>query len=253
MNNSSAISHTLILVGRYVALLARIQASLLRSPGQVSTCLVQLHLIGSRSIPVIAVAGFFTGMILTVQFHEALLRFGASGLLGSAVGLSLTRELGPLLAALIVIGRAGSASCAELAMMRTDQQIDAIECMGINSCAYLLAPRFVAFAIALPLLVAIFDIFGFCGGLFVATKSFALVPAAFLGSLADGVLTRDIWLGFIKSVTFGGLCGWLCLAKGYFNDGLLGAEGVSRTTTDAVVLASLAVLFADYIVGALMI
>lgn len=247
-----AVSHFLSSTGRYAVLLARITAVLCRSPGQAHVTLEQVYLIGARSLPVVAVAGFFTGMIVAVQFHDTLLRFGASGLLGTAVGLSLTRELGPVFTALIVIGRAGSATCAELAIMRTDQQLDAIEAMAIDPHGYLLAPRLTGFVVALPLLVAIFDVFGICGGLLVATSSFGATGSHYLGNLTDGVVTHDIAMGAVKSLAYGVISGWLCIAKGFFNDGLRGSEGVSRTTTDAVVVASLTVLFADYLLSALM-
>ncbi len=238
--------------GSYVLLLLRVIATLGRSRGQFTALLAQLHRIGARSLPVIAVAGVFTGMVIAVQFFDTLVRFGSRGLLGTAVGLSLIRELGPVLTALITIGRAGSASCAEMAIMRTDQQIDAIECMAIDPYAYLLAPRLLAFLIALPLLTAIFEVFGVCGGLAVAVASFGESPTLTLANMADGVLTRDLLMSLFKSGVFGLLIGWLCLGKGYFSAGQSGAEGVSRTTTDAVVVASLAVLFTDYVLTALL-
>jgi phospholipid/cholesterol/gamma-HCH transport system permease protein len=244
--------HVLVMTGRYAILLGRVIAVLPGSRGIMRAILAQVHFIGARSLPVIAVAGVFAGMIVAVQFHDTLVRFGAKSLLGTAVGLSLIRELGPVLAALILIGRAGSATCAELAIMRTDQQLDALESMAIDPLGFLLAPRLVGFVLALPLLVACFDVFGLCGGLLVAISTFGSGYQQFMGNLVDGVHTADIVMGVVKSVAFGALGGWLCIAKGYFSDGLHGAEGVSRATTDAVVLASLAVLFADYVLSAFM-
>ena len=238
--------------GTYALFLARVVRALFRSPGQFSALLVQIHRIGVRSLPVIALAGVFTGMVIAVQFFDTLVRFGSRGLLGTAVGLSLIRELGPVLTALIAIGRAGSASCAEMAIMRSDQQIDAIECMAIDPHAYLLAPRLLAFLIALPLLTAIFEVFGICGGVAVAWSSFSESPDQFLGNMADGVVTRDVVMSGIKSLVFGLLIGWLCLGTGYLSAGHNGAEGVSHTTTNAVVIASLAVLFMDYVLSALL-
>jgi phospholipid/cholesterol/gamma-HCH transport system permease protein len=239
--------------GAYALFLLRVVRAILRSPGQPHALMLQLHQLGARSLPVIAVAGFFTGMVVAVQFFDTLVRFGSRGLLGTAVGLSLIRELGPVLTALIAIGRAGSASCAEMAIMRTDQQIDAIECMAIDPHAYLLAPRLLAFVIALPLLTAIFEVFGIFGGVVVALTSFGENAGPYLSNMADGVLTRDLLMGAVKSLVFGLLIGCLCLGKGYMSAGQEGAEGVSRTTTDAVVIASLAVLFMDYVLSALLI
>jgi phospholipid/cholesterol/gamma-HCH transport system permease protein len=238
--------------GEYVLWLLRVTATFGRLRGQFKALVAQLHHIGARSLPVIAVSGVFTGMVVAVQFFDTLVRFGSRGLLGTAVGLSLIRELGPVLTALITIGRAGAASCAEMAIMRTDQQIDAIECMAIDPYAYLLAPRLLAFLIALPLLTAIFEVFGIFGGVVVAWSSFGESPTLYLTNMADGVLTRDLLMSLLKSGVFGLLIGWLCLGKGYLSAGQGGAEGVSRTTTDAVVVASLAVLFTDYVLSALL-
>ncbi|MGH8597822.1 MAG: MlaE family ABC transporter permease, partial [Gammaproteobacteria bacterium] len=127
-----------------------------------------------------------------------------------------------------------------------------LDCMAIDVHGYLLAPRLFAFVLALPLLVAAFDVFGICGGLLVAVYSFGGHSGAYLGNLADGVVTHDVVMGLAKSAVFGLIGGWISVAKGYFTDGLHGAAGVSRTTTDAVVLASLAILFADYVLSAVM-
>lgn len=238
--------------GRYALLFRRTLAALFRSPGQARTLLEQVERIGARSLPVIAVAGLFTGMVLAVQFSETLARFGSRGLLGTAVGVSLLRELAPVLTALITIGRAGSATCAEIAIMRSDQQIDALECMAIDPHAYLLAPRLLAFLCVLPLLTAIFEVFGIVGGALVARTGYAAHASAYLANMADGVLWTDLRMSLIKSLVFGTLIGWLCLARGFLSNGLDGVEGISRTTTDAVVIASLAVLFMDYALTALL-
>jgi phospholipid/cholesterol/gamma-HCH transport system permease protein len=239
-------------VGTGTILLGRILATVGRSPGQGTAIVRQLYLVGARSLPVIFIAGAFTGMVVAVQFHETLVRFGSTGLLGTAVGLSLVRELGPVLAALIVIGRAGSACAAEMAIMRADQQLDAIECMAIDAHGFLLAPRLLAFVCALPLLTAIFEVLGIFGGLLVGVGSFGESAAPYLSNMADGVTGRDVWTGCIKSATFGLLIGWVCLAKGFLSEGRHGAEGVSRVTTDAVVIASLGVLGTDYLLSALL-
>jgi hypothetical protein len=123
-------------------------------PWQLGSTVRQLHFVGARSTLVIAVAGAFVGMVVGLQFYDTLVRFGSVSLLGSAVGLSLVRELSPVLTALIVIGRAGSAMCAEMGIMRSDNQIDSLECMAIDPYKYLIAPRFVAVLLAVPLLTA---------------------------------------------------------------------------------------------------
>lgn len=244
---------TLRSLGRMGIFLGVLLGSLARPPFQLRHCLRQIHFVGARSLPVIALAGAFTGMVVAVQFHDTLVRFGAVSMLGSAVGLALIRELGPVLTALITIGRAGSATCAEIAIMRSDQQLDALECMAIDAYSYLLVPRLLAFLVALPLLTATFDVFGIAGGALVAVGSFGLGSGDYLGHMTDSVLARDIAMGLIKSLVFAFVAAWICLAKGFLMTGTAGAEGVSRTTTEAVVLASVTVLFADYLISALMV
>ncbi|MBI4005117.1 MAG: ABC transporter permease, partial [Gammaproteobacteria bacterium] len=136
-------------------------------PYRLYPLIKQIHFIGARSLLVILVSGAFVGMVVALQFHDTLVRFGSVSLLGSAVGLSLVRELGPVLTALMVIGRAGSAMCAEISIMRNEQQIDALQCMAIDPYRYLMAPRIIAAIIAVPLLTAIFIVIGIFGGYFV--------------------------------------------------------------------------------------
>ena len=218
--------------------------------------ITQLHFVGARSVVVIVVAGAFVGMVVALQFYDTLVRFGSVSLLGAAVGLSLIRELAPVLAALIIIGRAGSAICAELAIMRSDSQIDALECMAIDPYRYLLAPRILAFIVAVPMLTAMFTVVGIIGGYFVAVVLFETNHAQFFQSMQDKVTSHDLTLGMTKSIVFGTLIAWICTAKGFlmhYDRGIVfGAQGISRVTTEAVVIASIAVLFADYITSALM-
>ncbi len=239
--------------GRYLHLLFVLLSTLPRRPFQLGTLLRQIHFIGARALPLITVAGFFVGAVVTVQFYETLVRFGSRGLLGTAVGLSLIRELGPILTGLLIIGRAGSACCAEVAVMRAEQQIDALECMGIDSTHYLLVPRWLAFFIVTPLLAGIFIVSAIAGAATVCGFTFGESVPQFFASMSQGITDHDLFLGLAKALVFGGLIGWSVLAKGYFSDGLHGAEGVSRTTTEAVVLASLALFFFDYVLSALLI
>ncbi|MEQ8234252.1 MAG: ABC transporter permease [Gammaproteobacteria bacterium] len=243
-------------LGRYGVYLALLLPHLLRPWREPGALLRQLEFIGARSVTVIAVAGAFVGMVVALQFHDTLVRFGAVGMLGAAVGLSLIRELAPVLTALIVIGRVGSAMCAEMGIMRSDNQVDALECMAIDPFAYLLAPRFLATLIAVPLLTALFNVIGIAGGWFVGVVMFDLSGGTYFGSMADSVLGRDIAMDLVKSLVFALLIVWICTAKGFLMHlaprPAFGAEGVSRTTTEAVVAASITVLFADYIISALM-
>ncbi|MBI1732685.1 MAG: ABC transporter permease [Gammaproteobacteria bacterium] len=227
----------------------------LTPPWRLYPVVRQIHFIGARSLPVIVVAGTFVGMVVALQFHDTLLRFGAVGLLGAAVGLSLVRELGPVITALVIIGRAGSALCAEISIMRNEHQIDALDCMAVDPYRFLIAPRLLAAIISVPLLTAIFIGVGIGGGYFVGVVLFGLSPGAYLGGMFDSVLWRDLVMGTVKGSVFGLLMAWICLAKGFFLHldpaGAHGSEGVSRVTTDAVVLASISVLFSDYLISAL--
>ena len=205
---------------------------------------------------VTAVAGGFVGMVVALQFYDTLVRFGSVSLLGAAVGLSLIRELAPVLTALIVIGRAGSAMCAEIGIMRSDNQIDALECMAIDPYAYLIAPRFIATVIAVPLLTAIFNVIGIIGGWFVGVVIFGLSEGAYFVGISDSIVWDDVLMDLVKALSFGVIIVWICTGRGFLlhldHRPTFGAEGVSRTTTDAVVSASIAVLFADYIISAVM-
>ncbi len=226
------------------------------SPWEFESISRQVRFVGSRSAVVIAVAGVFVGMVVALQFHDTLARFGSVSLLGSAVGLSLVRELGPVLTGLIIVGRVGSATTAEIAIMRTDNQIDAIECMAIDPYRYLLFPRLIAFVIAAPLLTAIFNVVGIFGGWFVGVVVFKVNQGAYFASMADAVLLGDLTMGITKSIIFAVLTAWICMAKGFLmhqNHGMVfGAEGVSNVTTAAVVMASISILFADFVISALM-
>lgn len=217
----------------------------------------QIHFIGAKSLTVILVAGAFTGMVIALQFYNTLVRFGSVNLLGSAVALSLIRELGPVLTGLMVVGRAGSAICAEIGIMRSDEQIDALECMSIDPYKYLMAPRLLAGLISLPVLTSIFNVVGIVGGWFVGVVLFGVGEGAYFQGMYDTVVWGDVKMGLIKSVAFGLVIVWIAAAKGYFlhrdRAGALGAEGVSRVTTSAVVLSSIAVLCLDYLISAVMI
>ncbi len=216
----------------------------------------QIYFIGARSMLMIVIAGLFVGMVVALQFYDTLVRFGSVSLLGSAVGLSLIRELGPVLTALLVTGRAGSAICAELGIMRTDHQIDALDCMAIDPYRYLIIPRLLAGVISVPLLTALFVLTGIAGGYFIGVVLFGVSHGAYMQGMSDTVLTRDLLMCLVKSLVFGLLIVWFTSARGFLlhldRKGAFGAEGVSRVTTEAVVLTSVSILFADYLISALL-
>jgi phospholipid/cholesterol/gamma-HCH transport system permease protein len=243
-------------LGRMGMLTSAVFVESLKPPWNIYLILQQLRFVGSRSVFVIAIAGAFVGMVVALQFYDTLVRFGSVSLLGSAVGLSLIRELGPVLTALIVIGRAGSATCAEIGIMRSDNQIDALESMAIEPIRFLLIPRYLAFLIAVPLLTAIFNVIGIAGGWFVGVGMFELSAGAYFQSMADSVVAHDLIMSLTKSFIFSFIIVSICTAKSFLmhlnRSIVFGAQGVSKTTTDAVVAASISVLFADYIISALM-
>lgn len=217
---------------------------------KISHITKQIYIIGTLSIFVIIFTGAFSGMVLGLQGYNTLRKFGSEGLLGSAVALSLIRELGPVLTALMVTGRAGSAICAEIGIMRNSEQIDALECMAIDPHKYIMAPKFIASIISLPLLTAIFNVIGIFGGYLIGVKLMGANEGAFFSSMYKDVEFEDVYMGLIKSLCFGLLIVWICAAKGYFvhmeRKGGFGAEGVSRVTTNAVVLSSVSILVLDY-------
>lgn len=219
-------------------------------PLKVTQLLNQVRFIGFQSILVIFLTGAFTGMVLGLQGYYTLSRFGSSALLGPMVALSLIRELGPVLSALMVTGRAGSAMTAEIGIMRISEQVDALKLMGLNPFRYLVVPKLLAGIISLPLLTAIFDVVGIFGGYLVGVKLLGVSKGTYFGEMANYVDMKDILGGIYKSLTFGVLISWICCYKGYFTG--FGAEGVSRATTQAVVFSSVLILVWDYFMTSLL-
>ncbi len=243
--------------GRMVIFLVFVIINILKPPYyKLSHITKQIYIIGSLSIFVIGFTGAFTGMVLGLQGYNTLRKFSSEGLLGSAVALSLVRELGPVLTALMVTGRAGSAICAEIGIMRNSEQIDALECMAIDPHKYIMAPKFIATVLSMPLLTAIFDVIGILGGYIVGVKLLGTNEGAYFNSMYKTVEFNDVYMGFVKSLCFGLLVVWICASKGFFvhleRKGGFGAEGVSRATTSAVVLSSVAILVVDYFITSLL-
>lgn len=219
-------------------------------PFRPRNLLKQIHFIGVRSLFVIALTAAFAGMVLGLQGFYTLSRFGSEGLLGPAVALSMIRELGPVLTALMVTGRAGSALTAELGIMRIREQLDALAAMGINPVKFLVVPRLEASLIAMPVLTAIFDVIGIWGGYAVSVQLLGLSSGTYFGAIESAVEPQDIWIGLVKSFSFGLIVAWVCTYQGYH--ARRGAEGVSQATTSAVVMSSVLVLVWDYFVTSVM-
>ena len=224
-------------------------------PFQFRKILSQLYFIGFRSVSVILLVSVFTGMVLGLQGYYTLAKFGSTGLLGPAVALSLIRELGPVLTAIMIIARAGSSMAAEIGIMRISEQIDALDTMNINPIKFLVSPRIVASLISFPLLTALFDVVGIIGGYITSVVLLHLSAGTYFTQIEASVVMQDITGGFAKSVVFGFIVTVICCFQGYFThmrDGGFGAKGVSMSTTTAVVMSCVAVLVVDYVMTSLL-
>jgi phospholipid/cholesterol/gamma-HCH transport system permease protein len=206
--------------------------------------------IGARSLLIIVVTGAFTGMVLGLQGHHTLRKFGSEGLLGSVVALSIIRELGPVLAALMVAGRAGSAMTAELGIMNLTEQIGALEMMAVNPVKHAVTPKLYAGLLSLPLLTAVFDVVGIMGGYLVGVGLLGVGGAAYFGEMRRAVECMDVYGGAAKSVVFGLMVGWICSYLGYTATAT--TEGVATATTRAVVACSVSILIVDYLLTSLL-
>jgi phospholipid/cholesterol/gamma-HCH transport system permease protein len=222
-------------------------------PVKVSNLLKQIRFIGTQSIFLIALIGAFTGMVLSLQGYYTLNKVGSVAFLGPMVALSIIKELGPVLAGLMVTARAGSAITAEIGIMRISNQIDAIEMMGLNPFRYLVVPVFFAGIISLPLLTQIFDLIGIFGGYIVGVKMLGVESGTYLGEISNYLDIHDVLEGLYKSISFGVIISWVSCYKGYYTGTSgYGAEGVSRATTQSVVLSSAMILIWDYFMTALL-
>ena len=213
--------------------------------------LEQLLSVGVLTVLIVAVSGIFVGMVLGLQGYYILSRFGGETALGLMVAASLVRELGPVLTALLFAGRAGSALTAEIGLMKATEQLSGLEMMAVNPQYRVLAPRFLAGLISVPLLAAMFSVLGVAGGWLVGGGMLGVDQAAFWNGMQEGIdFEDDVINGVIKSVVFGLVCTWIAIFQGY--DCVPTSEGVSRATTRTVVHSSRAVLGLDFVLTALM-
>jgi len=211
----------------------------------------QIHFLVNYSLAIIGVSGLFVGFVLGLQGYYTLQRYGSADALGLLVALSLVRELGPVVAALLFAGRAGTSLTAEIGLMRAGEQLSAMEMMAVDPVQRILAPRFWGGVITMPLLAAVFSAVGVIGGYVVGVLMLGVDPGAFWGQMQGGVdVWRDVGNGVVKSLVFGFTVTFVALLQGY--KALPTPEGVSRATTRTVVLASLAVLGLDFILTAMM-
>lgn len=202
--------------------------------------------IGYYSLPVVGLTALFTGMVLALQIYSGSSRFNAEGAVATIVVIGITRELGPVLAGLMVAGRVGAAMAAEIGTMRVTEQIDALTTLSTNPFKYLVAPRLIAGATMLPILVFIGDIIGVFGGYLIGTTKLGFNSSTYLMNTFDFLEMIDVLSGLVKAAAFGFIVSLMGCYHGYYSRG--GAQGVGRATTSAVVSASILILSFDYII-----
>jgi phospholipid/cholesterol/gamma-HCH transport system permease protein len=241
-------------MGRYALFFLQSFFLIFTWPLQVSKIIQQVYVIGMKSVSVICLTAVSIGMVLGLHGYYTLVKFGSEGVLGAAVALTLIRELGPVLTAIMLIGRAGSAMAAELGIMRISEQIDALETMDIDPIRFLVSPKLAAMLISLPLLTAMADVVGIIGGYLTGVLMLGINSGIYFSRVQSSVQMADITGGFIKSAVFAVVIITVCCFKGFYtHEGAEhGAKGVSLSTTSAVVLASVLVLITNYVMTSLL-
>jgi phospholipid/cholesterol/gamma-HCH transport system permease protein len=237
-------------LGRFLALLGQTMVRVWRSPFRVRVLVTQLDFVGVQSVLLIAITGSFTGMVSALQGYHGLHRYGAESMVGATVALALSRELGPVLSALMVIGRVGSAMTAELGSMRNTDQIDALSSMAIDPIHYLVMPRVLAATFCLPFLAFIFSFCGVVGAHFVSTFYLGIDPGMFMSGVRYYMDIADVSHGLLKAVVFGLIFSLVACYEGFYSTG--GSRGVGLATTRSVVTSAVLVLLTDYFMTTLM-
>jgi phospholipid/cholesterol/gamma-HCH transport system permease protein len=230
--------------GRLVMFAGMALATAFSPPFYLRAILRQMLDVGYFSLPVVGLTALFTGMVLALQSYTGFSRFAAESAVATVVVLSVTRELGPVIAGLMVAGRVGAAMAAEIGTMRVTDQIDALTTLSTNPLRYLVLPRLIAGLVTLPLLVLVADIIGVFGGYLVGVYRFGFNPSAYLARTQQYLETSDVVSGLIKAAAFGFIVALMGCYQGYYSRG--GAQGVGQATTAAVVSASILILFFDY-------
>jgi phospholipid/cholesterol/gamma-HCH transport system permease protein len=239
-------------IGRIMLFFISGVTGIFRGPFQFDKILEQVWFIGAKSLFVIVLTGTFTGMVLGLQGYYSLVKFGSEAALGSAVSLTIIRELGPVLSGIMITARAGSAMAAEIGVMRISEQIDALKTMQIEPVRFLFSPRIVAALICFPLLTSIFDVVGIFGGYLTGSLMLGINQAAYMDKVIQSVLMVDIAGGFLKSFVFAIVVTTICCYRGYYTHLTIGkdfgAKGVSMATTNAVVQSCIYIMIVDYII-----
>jgi phospholipid/cholesterol/gamma-HCH transport system permease protein len=233
-------------LGRFMSLTFDTLRWLVRPPFRVGQLMNAMEFIGVQSLFIIMLTGTFSGMVFALQSVNSLREYGAEGVVGSVVAISLTREFSPVFSALMVTARAGSAIAAELGNMRVTEQIDALTTMAVSPVQYLLSPRLLAGVLMFPLLCIVYSSVGMIGAWVVAVKGLSIDPGIFIANIQEYMMPRDFWMGEVKAACFGFLVTALCGEQGFYASG--GARGVGLATTRAVVQSAVAILIANYII-----
>jgi len=238
-------------IGALWSFTARIVRSVVARPLRFRRFIDELHDVGVRSLPVIVVSGIAVGMVLGLQGHNTLVRFGAEESLGAVVGLSLIRELGPVLTGLLVTGRAGSAIAAQIGSMVATEQLDGLRMMSVDPVHYVVLPKVSALLVAMPLLSALFIVLGLFGGYVVGVAWLGVDAGSYVSALEANVTwSEDVGPSLIKALVFGILVALVATYRGFHAEPH--AEGVSDATTSTVVIGSVTILLVDYILTALL-
>ena len=238
-------------IGHAAGLLFRLLALVGENVRRFSLVRDQIHFLGNYSLAIIAVSGLFVGFVLSLQGYYTLQRYGSAEALGLLVTLSLVRELGPVVTALLFAGRAGTSLTAEIGLMKAGEQLSAMDMMAVDPVKRILAPRFWGGVVAMPILAAVFSAVGVIGGWVVGVLMIGVDAGSFWGQMQGGVdVWKDVGNGVIKSVVFGVTVTFVAVYQGY--EAQPTPEGVSRATTRTVVVASLAVLALDFVLTAMM-
>lgn len=232
--------------GRLAFFTIRAVSSCLTPPFYIRHIIKQMMEIGYYSLPVIGLTAIFTGAVLALQSYSGFSRFSAESSIAIVVVLSVTRELGPVMAGLMVAGRVGAAMAAEIGTMRVTEQIDALSTLSTNPFKYLIAPRIIAGVAMLPCLVVVADIIGVYGGYLVSIHKLGFSPSAYLKNTFEYLEFKDVFSGLVKAAVFGFIVTLMGCYNGFSSRG--GAQGVGAATTNAVVSASILILFSNYLV-----
>ncbi|WP_457570084.1 MlaE family ABC transporter permease [Desulfurobacterium sp.] len=237
-------------IGRWFLIAGKAVSLAFKKPLKIGRYFYYLATIGADSFPVIAITSLFTGGVIALETYNAFHRFNAEYLIGAVVGISMARELSPVLTALLVTARTGSAMAAEIGTMKVTEQIDALEMMAVNPIKYLITPRVYATVIGTVVLTILSDIIGFIGGYIVGVKMFHINSTLFMRYTQNFMTMDDIWHGLIKAAFFGFILSVTSCLYGYYTRG--GARGVGEATTKAVVTSSMAILIFDYIITSIL-